>query len=176
VGERIRCLDFGADDYLQKPFSFHELTARCRAILRRAERAPSPLMQFAGIVMDRAERTVTCQGRPVQLTGREFLLLEALLRRRGDCCSRAELLQEVWQGKPDVAANVVDVYVNYLRRKLDEAGPLGEAPGRGSVIETVRGSGYRVRAEVGLGRKAIALGRKAVASERLPGRLLAQGA
>jgi DNA-binding response OmpR family regulator len=163
--DRLRCFDLGADQFLQKPFSFEELAARCRGIQRRVERVPSAMVQYGGIVMDRAQRSVTCKGRPVQLTGREFLLLEALLRRRGECCSRAELLQEVWQGRPEVAANVVDVYVKYLRRKLDEAAPVGGE----SVIQTVRGSGYRVRAEPELGRKP-------PLPERLPPGLLAQGA
>lgn len=144
--ERVRCLNAGADDYLQKPFSFPELAARCGAILRRRGRFEQPVLAQGGIEMNLMTRGVQFRGTDVELTGREFQVLETLLRKKGACCSRRELLQEVWPGTPDSGSNVVDVYVNYLRRKL------GAVPGvdlggdaAASVIETVRGLGYRVR-------------------------------
>jgi len=142
--ERIKCLNLGADDLLMKPFSFHELTARCRALLRRAEKFADPVLRFGTVEMNRMDRSVSHQGVAVELTAKEFALLEYLLRRRGNCCTRGELLTEVWQMSPDTGTNVVDVYVNYLRKKLAAAVP-DAGPGTDSVIETVRGSGYRLR-------------------------------
>ena len=138
--EKVKCLNLGADDCLMKPFSFYELRARCKALLRRREQFTDPVLRHGGVELDRLNHKVSCGGRPVELTGKEFLLLEFLLERRGQCCSRSELLREVWQMAPDAGTNVVDVYVNYLRKKLVVEGDLaGE-----SVIETVRGAGYMV--------------------------------
>ena len=141
VEERVRCLNLGADDFLPKPFSFQELTARCRAILRRRERYADPVLRWDDIALDRLRRTVERAGTPVELTGKEFALLESLMLHRGQTCSRAELLEQVWQMAPDTTTNVLDVYVNYLRRKL---GAVSDVPV--ALIETVRGIGYRMAA------------------------------
>jgi DNA-binding response OmpR family regulator len=146
VEERVRCLNLGADDFLVKPFSFQELMARCRAILRRRERYADPVVRWGDVALDRLRRTVERCGCAVELTSREFALLESLMLRQGATCSRGELLEQVWQMAPDSATNVLDVYVNYLRRKLAavcDVEPLGSVVG-GAVIETVRGSGYRM--------------------------------
>jgi DNA-binding response OmpR family regulator len=142
VEERVKCLNLGADDCLLKPFSFHELTARCRALLRRREQFADPMLRHGDVELNRMERRVTRNGRSVELTVKEFALLEFLLMRRGRCCSRAELLREVWQMLPAAGTNVVDVYVNYLRKKLG-AGSVDADAGY-CVIETVRGEGYQM--------------------------------
>ncbi|HXC94790.1 MAG TPA: response regulator transcription factor [Edaphobacter sp.] len=148
VEERIKCLNLGADDCLLKPFSFHELTARCRALLRRRDQCADPVLRHGDVELNRMERRVVRNGCVIELTVKEFALLEFLLLRRGQCCSRSELLREVWQMSPDAGTNVVDVYVNYLRKKLGAASADRD---EGSVIETVRGEGYRM----GSGRTAV---------------------
>jgi len=142
IEDRVKCLNLGADDCMLKPFSFHELTARCRALLRRRERFVDPVLRHGDVELNRVERRVMRNGTEVELTVKEFSLLEYLIQRPGRCCSRAELLQGVWQMSPDAGTNVVDVYVNYLRKKL---GPVGLSDDGGhAVIETIRGEGYRM--------------------------------
>ena len=140
--ERVRCLNLGADDFVAKPFSFQELIARCRAILRRRERYADPVLRWGDVALDRLRRTVERCGCAVELTAREFALLESLMLGQGATCPRGELLRQVWQMAPETSTNVLDVYVNYLRRKLAAVCDV-ELPG-GAVIETVRGSGYRM--------------------------------
>ncbi len=137
VEERIRCLDAGADDFLTKPFSFFEMAARCRAILRRrSAEAETSLVRHGALQVNRLARTVHLRDAEVILTGKEFALLDYLLQHRSRPVSRPELLEKVWKMAPDSGTNVVDVYVNYLRRKLrtDDA--------EDELIVTVRGSGY----------------------------------
>lgn len=143
VHERVRCLDLGADDFVLKPFSLHELMARCRALLRRRERFADPMLRFGGVTVNRMQHAVSYEGEAIELTAKEFALLEFLMLRRGACCSRAELLTEVWHATPEAGTNVVDVYITYLRKKLAAAHPEDNV--WTSVIETVRGSGYRMR-------------------------------
>ena len=139
VETRIRCLDLGADDLMVKPFSLHELRARCRALLRRKREAR--LMLRAGdLELDRLDHTARRAGEPVSLTNKEFALLEHLMLNRGQCVSRVELLDAVWNMEPAQTTNIVDVYVNYLRRKLKDPPP-------GFLLRTVRGQGYTVPTE-----------------------------
>ncbi len=142
VEERIRCLNFGADDYVMKPFSFHELMARCTGILRRRERHSSAVLNYGELEINRVDHSVRRGGWEIDLTAKEYALLEFMMLRRGECCTRAELLRELWQMSPDAATNIVDVYINYLRRKLAAACPDGKFSS--AVIETVRGAGYRL--------------------------------
>jgi DNA-binding response OmpR family regulator len=150
VAERVRCLDLGADDFVLKPFSFHELLARCRGLLRRRDRFADPVLRFGGVELDRLQRTVRYEGVAIDLTVREFRLLEFLMQRKGRCCSRAELLSEVWHSALDSGTNIVDVYVTYLRRKLAASHPGDKSAA--SAIETVRGQGYRLRDQRGVHR------------------------
>ena len=143
--DRVKCLNLGADDCLLKPFSFTELTARCRALLRRREQQfANPVLRWNGLEVDRMARRVSRDGCVVELTTKEYALLEYLMLARGRTCSRSALLREVWQMSPEAGTNVVDVYVNYLRKKLGAV--RGEVAGADGVpdrlIETVRGEGY----------------------------------
>jgi DNA-binding response OmpR family regulator len=138
VGDRVTGLDAGADDYVVKPFSYDELAARLRALSRRAEtvaRRPEPRLTAGPISLDETSRTVTVHDRPVDLSPREFSLLESLLRHPGQALSRDQLLDQAWPFGVAVTPNAVDAYVHYLRTKL---GPEGDR------IETVRGIGYRL--------------------------------
>ncbi len=140
--DRVRCLNLGADDFLPKPFSLSELMARCRALMRRREHFSDPMLRLGSVELDRMRRTASRHGQAVELTGKEFALLEYLMQARGRVCSRAELLREVWQMTPDAGTNVVDVYVNYLRKKLGGVRFAEGNLGSDKVIETVRGEGY----------------------------------
>ena len=135
VDDRIRGLDAGADDYLVKPFSFGELLARLRALLRRAPAERPAILQVGDVTLDPSTHAVTRAGQPVELSAREFALLEFLMRRAGQVLTRTAILEHVWDYRYDGDSNVVDVYIGYLRRKLEE--PFG-AP----LIRTVRGVGY----------------------------------
>lgn len=147
VDTRVRCLDRGADDFMTKPFSLHELRARCRALLRR--RRPARLaLRVGDLELDRLERRAVRGGRAVELTSKEFALLEHLMLNRGHCVSRVELLDTVWKMDPAQTTNIVDVYVNYLRRKIQDPRP-------GKLIHTVRGQGYMVPPEGSLTRTAL---------------------
>jgi DNA-binding response OmpR family regulator len=163
VEERVRCLNLGADDCLLKPFSFHELSARCRAILRRKQLFADPVLRFGGVEMNRVERWVRYGGVGIELTPKEFLLLESLMVRKGECASRVELMAEVWHSSVEAGTNVVDVYVNYLRKKLACA---VEGRERWAVIETVRGNGYRMRAVSGAAAAEARLRESAAGNEK----------
>ena len=139
IETRIRCFDLGADDLMVKPFSLHELRARCRALLRR-KREARLMLRVGDLEVDRLDHTVRRAGEAIALTNKEFALLEHLLLHRGQCISRVELLDAVWNMEPAQTTNIVDVYVNYLRRKLKDPPP-------GFLLRTVRGQGYQVPSE-----------------------------
>jgi DNA-binding response OmpR family regulator len=136
---RIRCLDLGADDLMVKPFSLHELRARCRVLMRR-KRETKLLLRVGDLELDRLDHTVHRAGELILLTNKEFGLLEHLMLQRGQCVTRVELLDAVWNMEPAQTTNIVDVYVNYLRRKLKDPPP-------GYLLRTVRGQGYMVPGE-----------------------------
>jgi len=138
VADRVQGLDAGADDYLVKPHSFDELAARVRALIRRGARERPAILRLGTLALDPATRTVTADSRRIELTAKEFALLELFMRHPGEVLPRREILDHVWDWAYDGTSNVVDVYVRYLRQKL------GETPGL-PVIEAVRGVGYALR-------------------------------
>ena len=133
-------LDLGADDFLSKPFSFVVLLAHLRALLRRAPADHSPILRAGELELDPATRLCWRNGHPVTLTTREFALAEFLMRRKGQVVSRTQIAEHVWDAELLTESNVVEVYIGYLRKKLDQ-------PPGSPLIETVRGSGYRLVAE-----------------------------
>jgi two-component system, OmpR family, response regulator len=138
VEDRIAGLDVGADDYMTKPFSFAELLARLRAIVRRGEVERPTILEVGDLRLDPATRQVWRGTTEIDLTPKEFALLETFMRRPGDVLSRDHLLTQAWDMGYDNRSNVIAVYVNYLRDKVDR--PFGA-----SSLETVRGAGYRLR-------------------------------
>jgi two-component system OmpR family response regulator len=140
VNDRIVGLDSGADDYLTKPFSFDELLARLRALTRRVVSDRPTVVSVGDLALDPASRRVTRDHANIELTRKEFALLEYFMRHPGEVLSRSSLIEHVWDFAFDGDSNVVDVYVRYLRQKIDR--PFGR-----DTIETVRGAGYRLREE-----------------------------
>jgi two-component system OmpR family response regulator len=138
VTDRVAGLDAGADDYLTKPFSFSELFARVRALVRRGATERPAVLEVGDLTLDPAARRVARGGTAVELTAKEFALLEYFMRRPGEVLTRSRIIEHVWDFGYDGDSNVVDVYVRYLREKIDR-------PFRRNSIETVRGSGYRLR-------------------------------
>jgi DNA-binding response OmpR family regulator len=147
VETRVHCLDRGADDLMTKPFSLHELRARCRVLLRR-KRDARLVLRAGDLEVDRMNHSAMRGGAQIALTNKEFALLEHLMLNRGQCVTRVELLDTVWKLEPAQTTNIVDVYVNYLRRKLKDPTP-------GHLIRTVRGKGYMVPGERELAPAAI---------------------
>ena len=137
VNDRIRGLNHGADDYLAKPFSLEELLARMRALLRRQGGAKSTQLLHGDIRMDLLARTVTAAGQPVELTNREFALLELFLQNRGRVLTRTMIAERIWEASYEMETNLIDVYVRRLRKKL---GATEERP----LIRTLRGTGYQL--------------------------------
>ena len=134
--ERVAVLNMGADDYLVKPFSFSELSARLRALLRRNSQGSNPTMRCDDLEVNTAQRMVKRGGKRIDLTSKEFMLLEYLMRNSGHKVSRAMIVEHVWNLNFDTMTNVVDVYINYLRKKVDDGAEK-------KLIHTVRGVGYR---------------------------------
>jgi DNA-binding response OmpR family regulator len=133
LDNKVRALDAGADDYLTKPFAFEELLARIRALTRRADQPSASVLEVGDVRLDLLGRRAWRGGRPIDLSNREFTLLEYFLRHAGQVLNRTQILFGVWEYDADPSSNVVDVYVRYLRRKLGDPSP----------IRTVRGAGYR---------------------------------
>ncbi len=140
--DKIRGLDAGADDYLVKPFAFQELLARIRALTRRRHETPAAasVLRLADLSLDPMRKVVQRAGQPIQLTAREFALLEYLLRNQNRVVSRVDILEQVWETSFDTGSNVIDVYINFLRKKLDK----DFTP---KLIHTLVGMGYVMKEE-----------------------------
>ncbi|MEA5014012.1 MAG: response regulator transcription factor [Candidatus Limiplasma sp.] len=140
VADRVAGLDLGADDYLTKPFAFDELLARIRALLRKHAQNRSPVLTVGDLVMDTAARVVTRGERTVNLTAKEYALLEYFMRNAGHVLTRGQIGDHVWNYEYSFETNLVDVYVRYLRGKIDKEEPV-------KLLHTVRGMGYVLKAE-----------------------------
>jgi len=135
--DRVSGLDSGADDYLTKPFAFEELLARIRALLRRSELTRPPVLKVADLILDPVTHRVTRSGLEVSLTPKEYAILETLMRHAGEVVTRTRIGESVWTDNPEELANLVDVHVSHLRRKIDQAD-------RPPLIHTVRARGFRL--------------------------------
>jgi two-component system copper resistance phosphate regulon response regulator CusR len=140
VGEKVAVLDAGGDDYLTKPFSVEEFLARARALLRRGKPESGELLRAADLTLNPATRDVTRGGRRIELSNKEYALLEYLLRNQGRVLSRSRIAEHVWNLNFDTETNVIDVYVAYLRQKIDKGETL-------KLIKTARGVGYLISAD-----------------------------
>jgi len=142
VEDRVRGLDLGADDYLVKPFALAELIARVRALLRRGVREVVNDLRIDDLVLDAARRRVTRAGKPIDLSNKEYSLLEYLMRNANHVVTRSMIAEHVWDASFDSFTNVIDVYINHLRNKIDRNAPR-------KLIQSVRGVGYRLSASEG---------------------------
>jgi DNA-binding response OmpR family regulator len=138
VDDRIRGLNIGADDYLTKPFSFDELVARINALARRQALDRTPLLRVGDLTLDPLTHEVRRDGRLIELTNKEYALLALLMRHPGHVLTRTQIAEQIWNMDQDTESNVIDVYIRYLRRKIDEG---REQP----LIRTVRGAGYTIK-------------------------------
>ena len=140
VDQRVKGLDAGADDYLTKPFAIEELLARVRALFRRASGAPIGILQVDDLILNPGTREVTRGGQRIELTAKEYALLEYLMRNVGRVLTRPMITEHVWDLDFDTSTNVIDVYISYLRNKIDRER-------NHSLIHTIRGSGYMMRVD-----------------------------
>ncbi|MBR1408107.1 MAG: response regulator transcription factor [Clostridia bacterium] len=140
VQDRVRGLDAGADDYMVKPFAYEELDARLRALIRRGPAQRGSILEVDGLRLDASTRRVTRDGKDIRLSGREFALLEYMMHNEGVVLTREQIEKHIWNAEIGSASNVVDVYIRYLRRKIDDGVPL-------KLIHTIRGAGYRLSTE-----------------------------
>ena len=140
VQDRVQGLDAGADDYMVKPFSYEELDARLRALIRRGPALHGNVLTVADLSLETSTRRVWRGGKEIRLSGREFALLEYMMYNEGIVLTRGQIGQHIWNSQGANASNVVDVYIRYLRRKIDDESKV-------KLIRTVRGAGYRLSAE-----------------------------
>lgn len=139
IQDKVEGLDSGADDYLTKPFSFEELLARIRALARRPKQTSSPVLAVGDLTLNPKAYTTTRTGRPIQLTGKEFSLLEYLLRNVGKILTKEQITSHVWDYDADILPNTIEVYIRNLRNKIDRPFPKTKA-----LLQTVRGFGYKI--------------------------------
>ena len=139
VDDAVFGLESGANDYIRKPFSFEELLARIRVLMRKNE-VETVIFSVADIEMNIEKHTLTKNGKPIELTQREFALFEFFIRNKGKVCRRTRIIEKVWDIHFDYDNSIIDVYINFLRKKLDD-------PGMPSIIQTVRGIGYKIEAD-----------------------------
>ena len=140
VSDRIRGLDKGADDYLTKPFVIAELAARVKALLRRSHKISQPVIKIHNLELDISARKVRRAGREIQLTNKEFALLEYLILNKNKVITRTMISEHVWDIHFDAGSNVIDVIINFLRKKI-------ETEGEDRIIQTIRGTGYMIKDE-----------------------------